>query len=97
VTEVRSLDCYLQIEEHQAGSQEDPGFYGKVWDQVHAHFPAAILSYEVCFQLWSLLFVELELLSYLSPPVSPACCLYGLRKEVVANVQPIGKLPVYHA
>lgn len=48
--EVTSLNSYSQIEEHQAGSQENPGFCRKAWDQVHGHFPFEVRSSEFSFQ-----------------------------------------------
>lgn len=55
VTEEMSLDRYSQIEEHQAGSQKQPGFHRKAWDQVHGHrplgFPPLSVPSAVCAAL----------------------------------------------
>lgn len=45
------LDSYSQIEEHQDGDQENPGFHGIVWNQIHYKFPPAILSTDFASQL----------------------------------------------
>lgn len=40
----RCLDSYSHVDEHQAGSQQHPGFCGKAGDQLHLSFPSAVLA-----------------------------------------------------
>lgn len=41
----------IQVEEHQAGSWENPHFHGKVWNKIHCQCSFPNLSSEFFFQL----------------------------------------------
>jgi hypothetical protein len=77
---------YSQIEDYKGGSQEDPGLYGKVGEQVHGQSPSAILSFEFFFQLILLPFANLDLLASSSSAaviqgVQPAVFTYWERRQ----------------
>jgi hypothetical protein len=69
---------YSQIEDYKGGSQEDPGLYGKVGEQVHGQSPSAILSFEFFFQLILLPFANLDLLA----SSSSAAVIQGVQPAV---------------
>lgn len=85
----RSLESYSHIDEHQAGSQQHPGFYGKVGDQLHLSFPSAVLApsfppslaaLPCCAQLRSM---------------RPVCGIYVLGKKEVSARQPVESPPLH--
>ena len=90
-------NSYSQIEEHQADSQENPGFQGKAWNQLHGHFLGDSLLW-VSFQLRVLLSACLSVWSFCSHQAEIQCSseIYVLRKEVELELQPTERPPGLH-